>query len=185
MLLVHGDEAEPGERDPFLDQRVRADGDVDLARFDPLVQLRPLLLPEAARDQGDAQRPVEVRNLALSRWRTVRGGAEELAEGAEVLLGQDLRRRHHHGLLPAGDGGQQAGCGDDGLAAADVALEEAAHGDVLRQIVEELAQRLLLRAGQRERERFEEAVSQLAGQGERLGGAGLLPLPPAQQHRDL
>ena len=61
---------------------------------------------------------------AVDRDRQVR---EPLAEGAEVLLGEDRRRHEHHHLLAVGcrlDGRAQ---GDLGLAVADVAADQAVH----------------------------------------------------------
>ena len=53
--------------------------------------------------------------------------AEQRAHRREVLLGQHLGRHHERALVPALHRGQQRGQRDDGLAGADVALEQAVH----------------------------------------------------------
>ncbi len=57
---------------------------------------------------------------------------EALAEGVEVLLGQDRRRHEHGDLLAVHDGLEGGAHGDLRLAVADVAADEAVHrADVL------------------------------------------------------
>lgn len=56
----------------------------------------------------------------------------------EVLLGEDLGGRHEGGLMTRGHGAQGGERSYDGLAAADVALNEAVHGTVRGQIGEDL-----------------------------------------------
>jgi hypothetical protein len=55
------------------------------------------------------------------------------ARGAGVLLGQDLGGRHERGLVAALDGEQHGEERDDGLAGADVALQQRfiRRGDVM------------------------------------------------------
>ena len=45
-----------------------------------------------------------------------------------MLRGEDLRGRHQRGLVAVFDGHEHGLQGDDGLAGADVALQQAAHG---------------------------------------------------------
>ena len=52
---------------------------------------------------------------------------EPLAEGAEVLLGEDRRRHQHHHLLAVGGGLDRGAQGDLGLAEADVAADQPVH----------------------------------------------------------
>ena len=52
---------------------------------------------------------------------------EALAEGAEVLLGEDRRRHQHHHLLAVGGGLDRGAQGDLGLAEADVAADQPVH----------------------------------------------------------
>ena len=44
-----------------------------------------------------------------------------------MLLGEHLGRRHERALVPALHRGEQGGDGDDGLAGADVALQQPVH----------------------------------------------------------
>ena len=52
---------------------------------------------------------------------------EPLAEGAEVLLGEDRRRHQHHHLLAVGGGLDRGAQRDLGLAEADVAADQPVH----------------------------------------------------------
>ena len=56
-----------------------------------------------------------------------------------MLLGEDLGRRHQRTLVAALDRGQQGGDGDDRLAGADVALQQAVHGVRRREVGIDLA----------------------------------------------
>ena len=55
VLLVDHDEAEIAKADPVLDQRMRSDQYVDLAREQTLGEFRALLLLRRAGQQADAQ----------------------------------------------------------------------------------------------------------------------------------
>ena len=44
-----------------------------------------------------------------------------------MLFGKDFGRRHHGRLRAGFDGGQRGQGGDDGFAAADIALQQAVH----------------------------------------------------------
>ena len=99
------------EADLLLDHRVRADDEAGLARRDLRQHLVALLALPAAGEpgDGDAER---------------REPADQLLQ---VLLGEDLGRRHQR-ALPAGvDRARRGERGDDRLAGADVALQQAVH----------------------------------------------------------
>ena len=64
---------------------------------------------------------------------------EPLAELAQVLLGEDFGGRHHRGLAAGVDRRQAADRRDDGLAAADVALQQTLHRMRLREVAQDLA----------------------------------------------
>ncbi len=68
-----------------------------------------------------------------------------------MLLGQNLGWRHDGRLHAAGDGFQAGNRGDDGLAGADVALDQAHHRVRLRQVRENFIDDALLRAGELEK----------------------------------
>src|SRR5438093_266593 len=82
VLLVHHGEPEAPEADALLDERVGADDARDLARRDRRPSRRTLLRRQRRREQCD--RNAERR--------------QELLEGHQMLLGEDLRRRHDRRL---------------------------------------------------------------------------------------
>ena len=113
---------------------MRANGDLRLAGSDP--GERPLLL-------SCRERPVQPGNANAERF-------EPFAELSRVLLGEDLSRRHHGGLVIGVRCGEAGDGGNDGLAAADIALQQALHRMRLHQISQHLVHRARLRAGQLE-----------------------------------
>ena len=103
-------------------------------------------------------------------------GRKPFAELAEMLLGQDFGRRHHRGL-PAGVGCGEAGDrGDDGLAAAHVALQKPLHRVWFRHVAQHFVHGASLCAGQLEGQLFEECFEERAVclQCGRSAGAALL-----------
>ena len=72
---------------------------------------------------------------------------EQPAHSEEVLLGEYFGGRHERRLRSAARGGEHGGCGYDGLAAADVALQEAAHRPVGLDICQDVRQGASLRRG--------------------------------------
>ena len=88
---------------------------------------------------------------------------EPLAEVEEMLLGEDLGRRHQRHLVAGLYGLQGGEGGDHGLAGADVALHQAQHRLVLGQVVGDLRADPALRAGRLEAEVGKEAFRQAAG----------------------
>ena len=112
-----------------LDQRVRADHQLDRARFD---------LARAASRRAAA--PVDPVSSA-TRKRDACSSREMLQE---VLLGQDLGRRHERHLQAVLHRDQRGQQRDDGLAGADVPLQQPVHRLRPLQVVDDLLQRLLL-----------------------------------------
>ena len=111
LLLVDHQQPEVGRADVAAEQAVGADQDVDLA------------VGEAGEDVAHLGRLAQPRDhLDLDREL-----AQALAEGAEVLLGEDRRRDEHHHLLRAGDGLQRGAHRHLGLAVADVAADQPVH----------------------------------------------------------
>ncbi len=55
------------------------------------------------------------------------GGLGERRERGEMLAGEDLGRRHHRGLAAGLDRREHGEQGDQGLARADIALQQAVH----------------------------------------------------------
>ncbi len=142
MLLVDDRQAEPGEAHLLLDHRVGADHQRGLARGHLLEHLRPRLALAAAGQpgDGDAER---------------RQPADQLLQ---VLLGQDLGRRHQR-ALPAGVDGDAGGeRGHHRLAGADVALQQAMHRQRPRQVGGDLVGDAALRLGQAKRQVAQQRV---------------------------
>ena len=65
-----------------------------------------------------------------------------------VLLGQDLGRGHHGGLMAVADGDQERGHRHNRLARADVALHQPVHGPDRLHVLRHLADDAGLGAGQ-------------------------------------
>ena len=111
LLLVDDEQAEVLGADVAREQPVGADQDVDLARLERREHRLHLGRLAQARDPVDREGQV----------------GEALAEGAEVLLGEDRRRRQHHHLLAVGGGLDRGAQRDLGLAEADVAADQPVH----------------------------------------------------------
>ena len=109
---------------------MRADRDLRLAGRDRSSAACASRLLLAARKPGD---------LDAER-------AEPTGEFAEVLLGEDFGRRHDRDLPAVLDRLQRGERGDDRLAAADIALQQALHRMGLREIARDFGERALLRA---------------------------------------
>ena len=108
MLLVDDCDGEVGELDVTLDQRMCADGQVRGA-------VRPLGADLLRADRAGQQH---------ARGRRVR--AERL-DRQKVLFGEGLGRRHQRSLPAVLDRTQECVERDDGLARADVALQQPLH----------------------------------------------------------
>jgi hypothetical protein len=111
MLLVDDDERQIAEFDAGLEQRVRADEEIDGSVFQSGEDGVALAAPLAARSDGEAEPAASASG----------------ADRALVLADEELGRRHQRGLAPGLDdvgGGKQR---DDRLARADIALEQAQH----------------------------------------------------------
>ena len=138
MLLVDDGEAEIGEGDALLKQRVGADDNVDLARSPARRASRAARRLVAAGEQGNPQ----ARAFG------------ELAPCARMLAGEHFGRRHHRRLPPRLDDLGHCEQRDDRLARADIALQQPHHalfGAARSARISSTA--LPLRAGQRERQR--------------------------------
>src|SRR5216684_5428678 len=112
VLLVNGDETEAGEGDVVFDERVGADDQLGFAGTDTIEDGGFLRGFQAADEQLDA----------------IACFGEDAARGKKMLHGENFRGRHEGGLRAVFDGDDRGLQGDDGFAAADVALEETIHG---------------------------------------------------------
>ncbi len=168
MLLVDHREPEAAERDLLLDQGVGPDDD----RRHPGPQARMDLLLFAGREAAHQQ---------LGRHTQRR---EQPREGARVLLGQHLGRRHERGLEVVLGGQQHREQRHHRLAAAHVALEQPMHAHRRRHVGDDFLDGALLGAGQLEGERLAQLGGEVALHGEADAGTGL-PGQPARagQHQ--
>ncbi len=134
VLLVHNYQAELLEGDALLHQRMRADN-----------QRRPRGnglergLAGLAGDLGAEPDRIDAERRQPS------------PETAEVLLGQQLGRRHDGHLVTVADGPERGQCRDHRLAGADVALDQPLHGVGSRQVAADFSANTLL--GRRQLER--------------------------------
>jgi hypothetical protein len=135
VLLVDDGQAEAGELHLVLDQGMGADRDRRLASADFCDRRILVLLFQAARQPGhfDAQRRQPGGELAV------------------MLLGEDFGRRHQRRLVAGLDRVQHGQRRDDGLAAADIALQQALHRVRLREVGGNLAPGALLGGSEAER----------------------------------
>src|SRR5713226_3825234 len=129
VLLVNGDEAEAGKFDVVFDEGVGADDELGFAGADAI-------------EGGGFFRGFQAADQQLD---TIAGFGEDAAGGKKMLNGKNFGRGHEGSLrtiFDADDGGLQ---GDDGLAAADVALEKTIHRRRFFQVSRDLCENALLR----------------------------------------
>ena len=136
VLLVDHDEAEITETDSVLDQRMRSDQYVDLAREQAFGEFRALLLLRRAGQQADAQ----ADPLGHPHDRRI------------MLRRENLRRSHQAGLKAVVASQQHAHQCDERLAAAHIALQQAVHLMPGHGVLTDFADHALLRPGQRKRQ---------------------------------
>ena len=139
VLLVDHGEAQPREGDVVLHQSVGADHDVQRAAREPFQRRAALGRLVAPRHQRDGQ----ARGLG------------ERPDGGEMLARENLRRRHQGGLSSGLDHMGHRQQGDDGLAGADVALQQPQHALVAFEIGGNLRDGFGLVAGEGEGQRGE------------------------------
>ena len=78
-----------------------------------------------------------------------------------MLRGEDFGGGHHGDLVAVFDGDERGLEGDDGLAGADVALQQAAHGAGAAHVGDDFAEDALLRGGGLEGEHLLEGFADL------------------------
>ncbi len=111
-------------------------------------------------------------------------GVEVAAEVEVVLFGEDLGGGHEGGLAAAFDGEEDGGEGDEGFAAADVALEEAVHGAGGGEVGADFGDGAELGGGEGEGEGVEPLVEEEAWAAE-VGGGEAVPALAAAEDLDL
>ncbi|MNZ79083.1 hypothetical protein D3C78_976770 [compost metagenome] len=159
MLLVDDHQRQVAELHLVLEQRVGADHH-GRAGGDAFQCADAGLALELAGQPGD----LDAQRL------------QPLAEGEEVLLGEDLGGRHQRHLVAGLQRLQRGQRGDHGLAGADVALHQAQHRLGLGQVPGDFRRHALLRAGGGEAEVGQVLRRQARGLGQlrRLLGAHAL-----------
>ncbi len=159
VLLVDDGEAEVAEGDVLLEEGVGSDGDGDRAGGQRLELTGAFAALVAAGEDVEADA----------------GGLGERCQREEMLAGEDLGRRHHRGLASGLDRGEHGEEGDQGLAGADVALQQAVHPVGRGHVGSDLGDGAGLRACGRIGERGEHAALQaaVAAGGEALGALHL------------
>ncbi len=147
VLLVHHHQTQPGELHRLLDQRMRSDHQLCLARGDPLACPAPFRRWHASRQELDPDRQL----------------AQQAGEGPQMLLGQDLRGSHQRRLIAILHRPQHGEERDHRFSGADIPLEKAVHTPRGAHILADLTQDPLLgtREGERQR-RIEGAYERLA-----------------------
>ena len=168
VLLIDDHEPQPAELDVALDQRVRADRDVDASATDRFSRRGLLGRLEAAAQKRDVHRSIEERRaerqvtgsrlLEPDAVRDLASRRKQPAERLEVLLRQDLGRRHDRALVAGSDGGQQRRRGHYSLAASDITLQQAAHRHIQPDVRENRVDRAALGRRHLERKRADKAV---------------------------
>ena len=163
VLLIDDDEAEPLEVHIFLNQGVGANGNHRLPAFEGGASHAALLRLHTAGQQHGANAE----------------GGQHLADAAGVLLGQDFGRGHDRALEAVERGQEKRGGRDRRFAGADIALQEAAHGAILRQIAANLHDDALLSLGEAEGQRgLERLIGGAHGSPERRAYGRRVRSPP-------
>lgn len=164
MLLVDDRHPQPTKVDTLLDEGVGSHDDVDLAVGDPTEDLVPA---GADGEVGIDLRPGQQRhphNRSTGRGKQAvhpqrRSGPflewpqtrirEQRPDSEEVLSRQHLRGSHDRPLPPSLDTVEQRRHRHHRLARPDLSLQEAVHGDLLRQVGPDLVEDALLGGGER------------------------------------
>ncbi len=178
VLFVHHDQAEVVEGDVVAEQGVGADHDPGGSGGGVQHGLLPGRGGHGAGEQGDLDRVgAEAAQQAVPGQRP-----ERAADRFEVLRGEDLGGGQQGGLSPGVHHLQHGAQGHDGLAGADLALEQAVHRRVLGELRGQGLADGGLAGGQRERQLPVEGGQQSVRGGPAGGGllGGELGAAPGQ-----
>ena len=154
VLLVDDGEREIVEGDVFLKKRVGAEQEIDIAEREAVENGFALAAALAAGEDRDADA----------------GGFRQRRDGVEMLAGEDFGRRHEGGLPPGFDHRRRRDQRHHGLAGADIALQQPQHALRAGEIGDDVVDRLLLRMGERIRQRLQDARAQAALAGRAAAG---------------
>src|ERR1700682_1714074 len=131
VLFVDGDEAEACELNIAFDEGVRADDELRLAGADAF---------EGGGFFGGLQAADEELDAIAAAF-------EDAPRGKKMLHGENFRGGHQSGLAAVFDGDDRGLQGNDGFAAADIALEQAVHGRGLFEVGGDFREDAFLRGG--------------------------------------
>ena len=145
VLLVNCGEAEAGEEDVVFDEGMSADDELRFAIGDAIA---------CGGFFGRFQAADEELNL-------IAGFFEDAPRGKIVLDSENFGGRHQSGLATVFDGDDRGLQRDDGLAAADVALQQAIHGRGLFEICGDFREDAFLRGGGLERQHALESFANM------------------------
>ena len=159
VLLVDDHEREVVELHRLLEQRMRADENVDLAGLEFVENGGALAALLAAGQQRDAQAR----------------GCGEAFDGLQVLAGEQLGGRHQRGLRAGFDRRRHGEQRHHRLAAADIALQQTQHAVRAGEIGIDLAQAPTLRLRKLEGQASDDGAPELARCGEPPPGAPAEP----------
>ncbi len=155
---------------------MRADGDVDRAVGEAGEDVAAVGARDAVGEQLDAQRPV-AEEVGRVGHRDV---VQQASDACGVLLGEHLGGRHQRSLVTTLHRGEHRADGNEGLARADVALQQPVHRVRSGEVGLDLADRPLLRVGELVRQRSTQAADELAA--DRVADALRLALERALAH---
>ena len=144
VLFVDHRQGQVAKLDALLKQRMGADGDGHLATGQAVEDGLAVAAPFAAGQKVDLGP----------------GGGGQGLDGGQVLARQNLGRRHQGRLGAAFHGTQHGEQRHHGLAAADVALQQAQHAGAVGHVGGDSHQRRFLGRGQAEGKRVEGAPAQ-------------------------
>ena len=160
VLLIDDDQAETREVDRLLNEGVGADHQVDGAVGESSEHLPTIRSGDPVGKQLDPKRTIAEEVVAIGH----RDPIEQSSNALMVLLGEHLSRRHERPLMPSLDRDEERRHRDNGLARADIALEESVHRMSRGEVGVDLAQRSALRPGERERQRRVESFDESSRQ---------------------
>ena len=188
VLLIDDREREIRNVHRLLYQRVRTYDDVDHARREQTRQIVAHTLPLPSEQKRDCQLPIQsgdAERLNAASGRLESRAIKQAAYGEEVLFGQNLGRSHERGLAVVVHCREHGGGRHDRLAAAHVALQQAAHRVIRLYVGQNVRDGAGLRSGEIERQRTQKGVNSLRRDTEGQSASCFPPLEAAHEYGQL
>ncbi len=132
MLLVDHHQSQAAEGDPFLDQGMGSDGDIDLAVLDAVLKFPFFRRLQPSGQEFDSSARVFRPDPQIP----------------VVLFRQDFRRRHHRGLITVLTGDDHRRHGHHRFPGTDISLQQAIHAPDRRHVLFDFRDDALLGGGQ-------------------------------------